>query len=308
MRYRSLVSDLRSRYGKRVQKIPLDAGSTCPNRDGTLSKSGCIFCNPLGSGTGLHARDMSLARQWEFWTQRLGRKYKTDLFWGYLQSFSNTHGPMSRLRMLLDELQSLPGLRLLSLGTRPDCLDPDKAALLADAGFAEVWLDMGLQSSNDATLRRINRGHDWACFAQGAELAHAHGLRICAHVIHGLPGEGDQEFLETVRAVSSLPVCGVKFHNLFVARGSTLEKWWRQGDYACADQEGYVNAVASALELLRPDIIVHRLNADPMPGELLAPAWAGHKQDLLRAIQHRLDTANIRQGSAFGPGSSSSWG
>jgi uncharacterized protein len=298
-RYNSLSAYLRTKYGSRVRKIPLDAGSTCPNRDGTLSRSGCLFCNPSGSGTGLFGRGLSLAEQWSSLTLRLGQKYKTDAFWAYLQSFSNTYGPLSRVRRLMGELADLPGVRLVGLGTRPDCLDEEKLRCIADWGFAEVWLDIGLQSANDQTLRRINRGHDFACFARCVGRAHAWGLSVCAHVMHGLPGESDVDFLETIRQVNRLPVAGIKFHNLFVAAGSSLETIWRNGGYIPPTKDAYVQSVIAGLELLRPDIIVHRLNADPLSDELLAPQWAGDKRDVLDTLRRRMESEDARQGRNF---------
>ncbi|SDB27186.1 hypothetical protein SAMN05660653_01319 [Desulfonatronum thiosulfatophilum] len=296
-RYYALSAYLKTRYGKRVRKVPLDAGSSCPNRDGAASKSGCVFCNSKGTGTGLHERGMSLAQQWSFLTDRIGRKYKTDCFWAYLQSFTNTYGPLARVRALMRELAVLPDMRLVSLGTRPDCLDKEKLRCIADWGIPEIWLDIGLQSSNDLTLRRINRGHDFACFAHCVEEVRAQGLHVCVHVVHGLPGETSADFLRTIRDVSRLPVSGIKFHNLFVASGSTLEDWWRKGAFVPGEMDEYVQAVGESLNFLRPDIIVHRLNADPGPGELLAPQWAADKTRVLNAIQRHLEVMNCRQGS-----------
>ena len=299
LRYNALSAYLRAKYGVRVRKIPLDAGSTCPNRDGFLSRSGCVFCNPSGSGTGLFHQGLSLADQWIFLTRRLKQKYKNDAFWAYLQSYSNTYGPLSRVRRLMGELAGLPGARLVGLGTRPDCLDEEKLRCIADWGFSEVWLDIGLQTANDRTLRRINRGHDFACFAKCVEQAHALGLLVCVHVMHGLPGESDADFLNTIAQVSQLPVTGIKFHNLFVAAGSGLEPIWRSGGYVPPGKDAYIDAVVTGLEMLRPDIIVHRLNADPQLGELLAPGWAGEKQDVLETLRRRMEAEDARQGRSF---------
>ncbi len=282
--YLSLSAYLGEQFGAKVRKVPLDAGSTCPNRDGMLSHNGCVFCNPQGAGTGLLAQGMDLAGQWAWWTQRFRTKYRTELFWAYLQSFTNTYGPASRLRHLLNALDGLPGMVGLSLGTRPDCLDAEKIRLIAERSIPEKWLDMGLQSANDATLQRINRGHDLAAFIRAVDMAHAHGLKVCAHVMHGLPGETTQDFLDTLTAINALPIAGVKLHNCYVARGSTLEQWWKQGAYRPGTMEEYAAAAARGLALLRPDIVIHRLNADPQPGELVAPAWAGGKRALLAAI------------------------
>jgi len=299
--YFALSAYIRTRFKKRVRKIPLDAGSSCPNRDGTLSHGGCVFCNPRGSGTGLLAHGINLAEQWSTWAELFRKKYKTELFWAYLQSFTNTYGSLSRLHNLLETLADLPGMVCLSLGTRPDCLDVDKIRMIAAHPAREKWLDVGLQSSNDATLQRINRGHDFTAFANAVKLAHDHGLKICAHVMHGLPGETNQDFFQTLTCINALPIAGIKLHNLYVARGSALEQWLDQGLYRPGTMDDYVQAAARGLALLRPDIVVHRMNADPQPGELLAPAWAGNKRAVLAAIVEHMAENRLRQGCHFVP-------
>lgn len=297
----SLATYFRQRFGGRLRKIPLDAGSGCPNRDGLISRQGCVFCNALGSGTGLAAGGLSLAAQWERLTSRIKtREAGPPRFMAYLQSFSNTYGPAARLARLLEELRDLPGLTALSVGTRPDCLDREKLAILAGAGIPETWLELGLQSSSDATLARIGRGHDFACFARAAEQAAAAGLKVCAHVMAGLPGEGCEEFLATSRAVSALPVRGIKFHNLLVLQGTALENLWKAGQYAPLSLPDYTAMLCRALAETRPDMVVHRLQADPAPGELAAPAWAGDKAAALAFIRGELDRRDNWQGCEAG--------
>jgi radical SAM protein (TIGR01212 family) len=188
-----------------------------------------------------------------------------------------------------------------SLGTRPDCLDKEKVRLIAAQSTPEKWLDLGLQSANNATLQRINRGHDFSSFARAVELAHAHGLKVCAHVMHGLPGETTRDFLDALAAINGLPIAGVKMHNCYVARGSVLEQWWEQGAYSPGTMAEYAAAAAQGLALLRPDIVIHRLNADPKPGELLAPVWAGQKRAVLAAIARYMEENSLGQGTLFSP-------
>lgn len=245
---------------------------------------------------------MPLADQWAYWTQRLQKKYTQIVYWAYLQSYSNTYGSLRRLQRLMATIVQLPGVGLLSFGTRPDCLSLDKLRCIADCDLSEVWLDIGLQSANDQTLKRIHRGHDFACFARCVEQAHSCGLQVCVHVIHGLPGETSEDFLETIQAVNGLPIAGIKFHNLFVARGSALESIWRSGQYTAPALELYVRDVIFALDRLRPDILVHRLNADPQPGELLAPHWAGNKRSILDALFQGMENFNLSQGGDLSRG------
>lgn len=300
-KYYALSTYLRQRFGERVQKIPLDGGMNCPNRDGTLSRHGCIFCNPSGSGTGQAAEGRTLAEQWDGWRDRFRRRYKARRFLAYLQSFSNSYGPVHRFAGLLDQLRALPDVSGICIGTRPDCLEPAKLDLLGDLDLPEVWLDIGLQSSNDETLARINRGHDAATFAATVRAAAARGLKICAHLIAGLPGETETDFLETVRFVNELPVHGVKFHNLYVCHNTPLAEWFEAGRYVPPSRDDYCRWLAQGLADLRQDIVIHRLNSDPAPGELIAPNWAGAKQTVRQAIHETLEASAVWQGCRWAP-------
>ena len=277
-RYRTLDSWLRSRHGQKVQKIPLDAGSGCPNRDGTLGTGGCSFCNAEGSGSG-RAHE-SFHAQWDYWRGRLAKLPRTKnvkLFLGYIQSFTNTYGPASRLAALIRELEGLPDLIGACVGTRPDCVDEEKMALMAAVPWPEFWLELGVQSCKDATLARINRGHSSVDVERAVNLAAAHGVKTCVHLMAGLPGESGEDFLDTVRWTASLPVQGVKLHNLYVPQGTALEREWKEGGYTPMEQEEYVELAARALTLLPSSVVMHRITADPAPGELAAPGWAMDK-------------------------------
>ncbi len=299
-RYYALATYFRQRFGRRIQKIPLDAGSTCPNRDGTLSTQGCAFCNELGSGTGLASAGLSVPRQYLALRDMQLRKRPEAQFMAYIQSFSNTHGPADRLRSLITALTDLPDLVGLAIGTRPDCLDEKKLAILADTPWTETWLDLGLQSAHDRTLFRIQRGHDAACFARWTERAAQAGLKVCAHVITGLPGETLADFEQTISFVNRLPVRGIKIHNLLICAGTPLERTWREGSASLLSREESLSWLVRGLTLLRPDIVVHRLNADPSGDELLAPAWAADKRDFLNDARHLLEATNTWQGHALG--------
>uniref|UniRef100_I2PXZ7 Putative Fe-S oxidoreductase n=1 Tax=Desulfovibrio sp. U5L TaxID=596152 RepID=I2PXZ7_9BACT len=293
-RYNTLSQAFRSLFGRRAKKISLDAGSACPNRDGTRSRGGCLFCNAAGSGTGLHHKGFGLRAQWDAGT--VSARGRGEALLAYLQSFSNTYGPAARLAGLVAEAAALPDVAGLSLATRPDCLDAEKIALLAGAPLGHVRLELGLQSANDATLARINRGHDAAAFARAATEAAGAGLWVTAHLMAGLPGESVADFLATVDFVNALPVRGVKFHNTLVVAGSGLATLYTAGGYEPMSRPDYLDAVVQGLARLRPDLVVERLSADPAPGELLAPAWAADKQALLRDLRARLDAEDIIQG------------
>ncbi|NDV20102.1 TIGR01212 family radical SAM protein [Pseudodesulfovibrio sp. JC047] len=304
----ALSTYMRHHFGQRVQKIPLDAGFSCPNRDGTLSKLGCVFCNPLGSGSGMRERGLSLAEQWAFWRDIHLGTHGIERYTAYLQSYSNTYGPVEKLAETLTALDGLPGLTTLALGTRPDCLDAEKLDLLVEQkkalGLAEVVLELGLQSSNDATLTHINRGHDAATFAEAVHAAAERGLLVVAHVMAGLPTqngrEGVDELLDTVRYVNALPVHGIKFHNLYVCRGTVLARWFKAGTYVPMTRDEFLDALSEAIQCLDPKIVIHRLNGNPQKGELLAPDWAANMRGMHNAIRAHFKEHDIWQGKKNG--------
>lgn len=225
---------------------------------------------------------------------------KNVRFIAYLQSFSNTHGPAERLATMVAELIRLPDLAGLAIGTRPDCLDEEKLEILATAPVDEVWLDLGLQSANDSTLKALHRGHSSGCFATWARNAAQSNLKVCAHVITGLPGEVLADFKQTMLFVNNLPVAGIKIHNLFIPRGTRLEHQWSQGKIELLSRTESVTWLIKGLELLRPDIVVHRLNSDPTGDELIAPNWAGDKRSFLDEVAKRMECENSWQGKAIG--------
>jgi len=297
--YRDLNSHLRERFGTRVQKVTLDAGLTCPNRDGRVGVGGCLYCNARGSGTGAWNRGQTITAQLQEGMARLGRRYGASRFIAYFQSFSNTYAPVETLRALYQEALAFPEVVGLSIGTRPDCLSPEIMDLLAALARERLlWLELGLQSAHDDTLKRINRGHDAACFAQAVEAAAARGLEVVAHVILGLPGEGPAEMAATARYLAGLPLQGVKIHLLYVVRGSGLEEMYRAGSYRPLEAEEYVGLVADFLELLPRHLIIHRLTGDPHREELVAPTWSLDKSRVLTSIREELARRGSRQGSA----------
>jgi radical SAM protein (TIGR01212 family) len=300
--YRDLNTYLRRRFGHRVHKLTVDAGLTCPNRDGTLATTGCIYCNARGSGTGAHARGESIREQLEHSKERMARRFKAKQFIAYFQSFSNTYAPVERLRGLYEEALAVDDVVGLAIGTRPDCVED--AALDLLAGYARrylVWMEYGLQSSCDATLRRIRRGHDAAAFTDALERTRRHDLPVCAHVILGLPGETRRHMLATARFLADQAVEGVKLHLLYVVRGTPLERLYRQGGYACLSQEAYVSLVCDFIERLPPETVIQRVTGDPHVDELVAPAWALRKHETLDRIRQTFDRRQSRQGHYFRP-------
>lgn len=309
-RYNDFNTYLRSMYGCRVQKITIDAGLSCPNRDGTVSSGGCIYCNARGSGTGALARGLSVTGQILQGKQALFRRYKAKKFLAYFQSFSNTYGPVEKLKLLYDEALAVEDIVGLAIGTRPDCVGQSVLELLQD--YAQrylVWVEYGLQSANDATLALINRGHDVRCFQDAVRATANRGIRICAHVILGLPHETREDMLNTARTIAELGIDGVKLHLLYVIKGTRLETLYRQGEIRCLEQQEYVDLVCDFLEHLPRDMIIQRLTGDPHPGELAAPQWALKKSDTLGAINNTLEKRDSWQGKFYevGSGNNRKW-
>jgi radical SAM protein (TIGR01212 family) len=233
---------------------------------------------------------------------RLGPRYGAEKFIAYFQSFTNTYAPGEQLQALYGEALAFPQVVGLSVGTRPDCLADAVLDLLAD--YAQnylVWLEIGLQSAHDATLKRINRGHGVSCFTHAVKRAAARGLETVAHVILGLPGEGRAEMTATAAYLAELPLQGVKIHLLYVAKNSALAPGYRAGTYRCLTEREYVSLAADFLELLPPRLVIHRLTGDPHPGELLAPDWCRDKSRVLRLIREEFVWRDSRQGSRYRP-------
>ena len=300
-RYRDFNTYLKEIFGERVQKISLDAGLGCPNRDGTISRRGCIFCDRRGSGTGaLINHGLSIAQQIAEAKGFIQKRYKARKFIAYFQSFTNTYAPLSQLKTLYDKALIHKDMVGLSVATRPDCVDREILTLLSSyqAGHL-VWLEYGLQSSHDKTLKLINRGHDVACFEQSVLMADEYSINICAHIILGLPGEDREMMLQTARFLSNLPIRGVKIHLLYVVKETQLSELYHKKGFRCLERKEYANLVVDFLELLPPDMVIQRLTGDPIQSELVAPLWAKEKQVNLKLIQTTLERRKTWQGKHY---------
>ena len=300
--YYDLNTYFREMFGERVHKLTVDAGFDCPNRDGRIASGGCIYCNPQGSGTGLHARGLSIREQLERSKAPVTRRFKARKFIAYFQSFSNTYAPLPILRKAYDEALAVPDIVGLSIGTRPDCIDDDVLALLSDyARKRLVWIEYGLQSAHDRTLTAIRRGHDVRCFIKAVERTRNRGIAICAHVILGLPGESRGDMLDTARLVADLGLEGIKLHLLYVIRGTPLAESYHKGAYRCLEQAEYADLVCDVIERLPTDMVIQRITGDPHPRELVAPAWALEKKPTIEMIHARFEARRTRQGSRYRP-------
>jgi len=300
-RYYDFSTYLRTVFGCRVQKITLDAGLSCPNRDGKISRKGCIYCNARGSGTGAHAKGLSITKQMVNGKKWLSKRYKARKFIAYFQSFTNTYAPVDKLKSLYEEALAIDDVVGLSIGTRPDCVDEPILNLLQEyAKYYHIWIEYGLQSIHDATLALINRGHDFQCFKKAVEATKNRGIKICTHVILGLPNETETQILETAKKVAGMGIDGIKIHLLYVVKGTELEKLYMQGKYKCLAQQEYVDLVCNFLELIPHNMVIQRLTGDPHPEELVAPAWSLKKRETLALIAKLLEKRDSWQGKREG--------
>lgn len=296
-RYNTFSADLRRTFGCRVQRVSIDAGFTCPNRDGSAGNDGCIFCGGNGSGAKGIQPDLSVTGQLEHGKSIMVRKFKAEKFLAYFQPYSNTYAPVQHLRKLYDEALAVPGVAGLIIGTRPDCLPDDVIELLAEyAGKTFLWLELGLQSSADRTLAAINRGHDTACFIDAVRRCREKGISVCSHLIFGLPGEAREEMLSSAALLNDLGVGGVKLHHLHVMKGTPLEELYLLGKLKLMERDDYIGLVCDFLERLDPRILIMRLTGDG-GFNLVAPRWGTGKFDLLNAIDRELERRGTRQGS-----------
>ena len=299
-RYSDYNTYLRSIFGQRVQKITVDTGLGCPNRDGTIATGGCIYCNARGSGSGLFGRGVTIQEQIESGRKAMGRRYKARLFTVYFQSYTNTYTSCANMKKMYDQALGVPGMKGMAIGTRPDCVDPEKLDLIASyTRDYLVWVEYGLQSVHDRTLEIINRGHDFACFERAVAMTRERGINVCAHVILGLPGEDRDMMLETARVLAGLRIDGVKIHLLYVVKNTVLEAMWKRGEYKCMEQREYVDTVCDFLELLPASVIIQRITGDPHPEELASPAWAVERNQTFKMIQDTLEARDSFQGKRF---------
>ncbi|NPV28494.1 MAG: TIGR01212 family radical SAM protein [Firmicutes bacterium] len=300
MRYYSLSRFFRERFGFRVYKLPVYAGFTCPNRNGTISDKGCIFCWNPSFSPALGDPAASLRAQIAAGKAAVKRK-EGCRFLVYFQPYTNTYAPVEKLRLIYDSALADPDVIGMCIGTRPDCVPDAVLDLLAEyAARWHVWVEYGLQSAHDRTLLLLNRGHTRADFEDAVARSQGRGLFLCAHVILGLPGETREDMLETALFLSSQPIQGVKIHHLQVIENTPLAEMYREGRVQTLGFEEYLSLVCDFLELLRPDLVIHRLVGEVLESRyLLAPHWGVGKAQVLSAIEKELELRGSRQGSKW---------
>jgi len=299
-RYNQYSAHLKQKFGVKVYKVTLDAGFSCPNRDNTISTDGCIFCDDGGSFSQAHSNLLSVEEQLEVGIETLSTKFKAKKFMSYFQAYSNTYKPVNELEKIYKSALKHPDIVGISIGTRPDCVDREKLRLIS--GFKDdyyTWIEYGLQSIHDKTLKAINRGHDFDCFLRAYEMAKEAGINICAHVILGLPGETKEDMLKTAEKLAELKVDGVKIHMLCALQGTKLSEMYEKGKISFMSEDEYLNTVCDFLEILPPETTIHRLAGNGLKKNLIAPLWLGKKWDALNKIDRELERRNSYQGKVL---------
>ena len=295
-RYNQFSAYLKDKFGVKVYKITLDAGFSCPNRDGKISTGGCIFCDDGGSFSQAHSNLLSIEEQVQTGIKTLSGRFKAEKFMSYFQAFSNTYKPVTELEKIYNASLCDDRIVGLSIGTRPDCVDDEKLKLISSyAQDYETWVEYGLQSIHDKTLERINRGHDFDCFLKAYEKTKENNIKVCVHVIFGL-WESHDEIMQTAQKLAELKVDGVKIHMLCALENTKLANLYRAGEIDFMTEDEYVQTVCDFLEYLPPDTTIHRLAGNGFSKTLIAPQWLGKKFDCLNKIDREIVKRNSYQG------------
>lgn len=300
-RYNSFNQHLRTIFGEKVFKVPLDAGFTCPNRDGTLGREGCIYCSTRGSGDFAGEQKLSLPEQFEQSRKMMTKKWPKAKYIAYFQAYTNTYAPAGSLREIYGQVLNLPGVVGIAIATRPDCLPEDVLDYLEELNRnTYLWVELGLQTIHQKSLDWIGRGHDYAVFCQALTELRKRDIKVCGHIILGLPSESKEDMLATARVIAALPLQGIKLHLLHVLEGTPLAKMYRKNPFPLFTAEEYVNLIVDILEFLPAEMIIQRLTGDGPPDDLIGPLWSRKKWEILNAIDAELERRDSWQGKRAG--------
>lgn len=299
-RYYSLDAYLKNTFGKKLYKLSLNGGMSCPNRDGRISYGGCIFCSTGGSGDFTADPLLPVGEQISYAKSLVSAKYSGNDYIAYFQAYTNTYAPVERLEALFMPVIQRDDISVLSVATRPDCLEPEKLRLISRlARIKPVWVELGLQTIHPQTAELINRGYELSCYDEAVRGLKNAGADVITHMIIGLPQESREDMLSTAGYIGRSGADGIKLQLLHVLENTRLAEMYRSGGYAPMDEKEYISLVADILTVLPPDMVIHRLTGDGSKKELIAPRWSGDKRHVLNAISHEMKVRNIVQGSAF---------
>lgn len=298
-RYHTWNYALRQEFGEKLFKVPIDAGFDCPNRDGTVAHGGCTFCSVSGSGDMILAPSEPLPTQFKQEIDRMHVKWpKVDQYLVYFQNFTNTHAPLSVIKERFEQVLKQPGVVGISIGTRPDCLPDDVVEYLAELNRRYyLWVELGLQTTYEATSHQINRAHDYQTYLDGVAKLRQHNIRVCTHLINGLPGETTEMMLENVkRTILDSDIQGIKLHLLHLMTNTKMVRDYVEGRLQLMDQTAYVELICDQLELIPAEIVIHRLTGDAPRDSIIGPMWSLKKWEVLNAIDDELKRRDSFQG------------
>lgn len=291
---------LKQHFGEKVYKVTLDAGFSCPNRDGSISHDGCIFCDDSGSFSRLYSNSLSISQQLQTGIHKIIDRYHAKKFLAYFQAYTNTYKPVQQLKEIYNQvfIENVVGI---SIGTRPDCVDEEKLDLISSYNQDNrlIQIEYGIQSVHDKTLKLINRGHDFQCFQEACRLSKERNIKICAHVILGLPGETYQDMMETAKTIGSMGIDGIKIHMLAVMEGTKIHQLYQNGQINLMSEDEYIQTVCDFLELLPPNMTIQRLAGNGKREFRIQPRWLGKKLELIGKMEKEFIQRGTKQGSKF---------
>ena len=299
-RYTTLSSVLKEEFGDKIIKLCLDGGFTCPNRDGKISTGGCLFCSEKGSGDFAGIREKTVTEQMKDQIALLKRKWASNRYIAYFQSFSNTYGNIDMLKEKYNEAVSCEGVVGLSVATRPDCINEDIVQLLESYNNRfYVWVELGLQSIKKESQELLRLGYNLDTFKNATRLLKAGKIKFVVHVIAGIPGETKDDFLKTVKFLAGIRPWGIKIHLMHVLKDAPLYYYYVDKEFPLLSMEDYVEWVCDAIELLPKQTVIHRLTGDGARQNLIAPLWSRHKLKVLSEIDRELLIRDSYQGKYF---------
>lgn len=299
-RYYALDYYLKEVYHKKMYKLSLNGGCTCPNRDGTCGTRGCIFCSEGGSGDFAADVHLSIKEQLAAGKKQVSRKYHGNRYIAYFQAFTNTYAPISHLRAIFTEALSDPEVAILSIATRPDCLNGEVLSLLDELNQQKpVWIELGLQTIHPDSARFIRRGYELSVFEEAVKQLREKDIAVIVHVILFLPGESEADMLETIEYLNAQPIQGIKLQLLHILENTDLAAIYRETPFPVPDMETYFQVLGTCVCRLRPDIVIHRLTGDGPKSLLIAPLWTGNKRLVLNSLQKYFREEDIWQGKDY---------
>ncbi|MBZ9689582.1 TIGR01212 family radical SAM protein [Clostridium estertheticum] len=299
-RYHSLNYFLREKFGDKVFKIALDAGFSCPNRDGTISSGGCLFCSQRGSGDFGGDRRFSITSQFEDIVNMMSKKWKSGKYIAYFQAYTNTYASIEVLREKYEEAISQEGVVALVIATRPDCLDDAVLDLIEEYSHrVYTWVELGLQTCNDESAKIINRGYKLLKFEEALKELNKRNIDVVVHTIFGLPGESAQDMLKTIDYVAHKDIKGIKMHLLYLVENTPMVELYKDEKLKFLEKDEYIDIITRSIAMLPPNMVIHRLTGDAPRELLIGPMWSLKKWEVLNAIDNKLKEIDLYQGKNY---------